>query len=505
MARLIAFDCDQSQMALIVADVSGASVKVQNTLSWSEDAPLNSANADEFGRRLRNRLKDAGVAPAPLLVCIGRDRLIVKDIRFPPVGDTEEPAIVRFQTIKELTDAPDDVVIDYVRRSPTGEVERRASSVVIQKKLLDQYQKVAGAAGLKLMGVSPRLMGAMRSLRRVMGTTVVTPSPQPLTGTIALVLVGEKQAEIAIAKGEDFLLSRSVVAGPNLATEIKRNLAVHEVQTPAQPVVAIYLCGKGSGELMSRLKDIIETPVYPFDPLSAQGMETPRSSDGSPGPFAGPMGLLYLQGAGELPINWMSPRQPKPPADPNWGRMRLGLVVGVALLVGLLIMGILMTSAEESAIVSLQDQTREVEEKLKSAQDQSKRLKAIQGWVNPIWLDELYDLAGRTDLTKARFESITSDSITRTEKSKYVGMITMRGKLLATTTASRRETYDQLVAGFTKDGYYSIDTAFSKFEDTAFVLVVRLIHRGPSEYKTVLEDPTIVKDAGKSKSRSTRN
>ena len=58
-------------------------------------------------------LKKAGISAAPVLASIGRERVILKEIRHPPVPTKEEPALVRFQTAKELSESPDDVIIDY--------------------------------------------------------------------------------------------------------------------------------------------------------------------------------------------------------------------------------------------------------------------------------------------------------------------------------------------------------------------------------------------------------
>ena len=73
------------------------------------------AHAEEAGKRLRDHMKAASVGAAPVYACVGRDRVVLREIRYPQVPASEEPAIVRFQVEKELTEPPQTVVIDYMR------------------------------------------------------------------------------------------------------------------------------------------------------------------------------------------------------------------------------------------------------------------------------------------------------------------------------------------------------------------------------------------------------
>jgi Tfp pilus assembly PilM family ATPase len=485
LARFLALDWDQNQLHLISANLRGTTVHVQRASVWQEVHALTPATAEELGKALREQMRAAGISAAPVLGCLGRDRVIVKEVRFPSVPETEEPAIVRFQAAKELTDSLDEVIIDYVVTGGQPGGERKAAALVIRRDLLDTWQKFCQAAGLKLAALTPRLLGTSACIRKVIGTTVVTPPPEPPDGTIAVVVVGEKTAEISVLRGSSFLLARSLVAGANLAGEIRRNLAVHAGQAPNDPVRAIYVTGKGQGELCERLGELVEVPVHTFDPLA--GAETLELPVGQRGTFAGAMGLLFARAEGELPANFVAPRQPRPPQNLNFRTIRLAVVASLAFLIGLVVLGRVLYASWEEELEGLKQTNKEYEDKLAKTRENAKRLKALDNWDTLVWLDEGYDLTARIpNVNTLRIKSLTAESLPRSPTSKFVAKLTITGELLD--RRNRRKPLDELVTRFRKDVYYTPDPP--RVDGDQFTLVVFVERRAPSAYSYVLKDVT---------------
>jgi Tfp pilus assembly PilM family ATPase len=493
VARFLAIDWDQNHLHVISANVGGGTATMQRAVIWEEARTPNPVEAEQLGQLLRDRLKEAKITPAPVLACIGRDRVILKEVRFPPVPDTEEATLVRFQTVKELTDAPEDVVIDYDVVSGPEEAERRALALVVRKEQLELYRTLCEAAGLKLAGLAPRPFGVHACIRKVMGTSVLTPAPEPEGSAVAAVAIGERWAEFCVTRGDRLLLSRALPVGPNLAADIRRNLAVHNGQSPQHPIQAVYVAGKGVAEVRQRLVDLIEIPVHGFDPFAgADTIDVPAVSRGT---FAGAAGLLYAWGrAGSLPINFAQPKQPKPVTNPNYRLVRLALVAALVLFVGLGVLGRVLLAGYEDEVDDVEAREKEVSNKLDAAKLHLKRLKGIDDWDAPVWLEEFYNLTARIpDVNALRVTSVSADPLPRTAKTRFAGVLTVRGKLLNSFDA--RKPLDQLIAELNKSGFYS--PGAPKVEKDTFTLRVHIERRAPNEYaeKVVPQEPKKV--AGK--------
>ena len=115
MSRYLAIDIDPQGLFVAAGTVRGGTARVEGALAWSDDGPppLTAESAKAIGEQLRERLRAAGIASGPVLIAVGRERVILKELRYPAVPPAEEPALVRFQAMKELTENPDDVVLDY--------------------------------------------------------------------------------------------------------------------------------------------------------------------------------------------------------------------------------------------------------------------------------------------------------------------------------------------------------------------------------------------------------
>ena len=431
MARFLALDADTLRLQVLSASVKGSAVRLEKTAAWDEDQPLTAATAPDAGKRFRDALKTAGIGPAPLLVCLGRDRVIFKEIKIPAVPAHEEPNIVRFQAQKEFTESGD-VVLDYTPLDPTGNNERRILVAAAKKDVVAACKKLAESAGLTLVAITPRPFATLAGLNQAFATGLV-PKPNSPGDAIALLVRGDKWGEFTVTRNGVILQSRSI-AGPALTNEtallgeIRRTLAVHSNQNLSQPVTAVYVAEPDTpGGLRERLQNALSFPVHAYEPVL--GVSLP---DGPMGTYAGLAGMFALRAAAPaFPINFAAPRQPKPPRDP--GKRVLFLVGGglAAFAVLLLAVGLIQLSAKNRKVAALVKEKSVLETQLRAFDADTKRIKALDDWsateVN--WLDELYDMTARVpDITKIRIISLSTTVVEKPgNKDKLVAAINLKG------------------------------------------------------------------------------
>lgn len=472
MSRFLALDPDAHGLFVLAGTLTKAGPQVEHALSLplgpDEARPLTPAAVAALGARLKDLLKQAGVAPAPVLLVIGRDRVIFKDVNYPPSSPADEPAIVRGQAGRDLVEAAGDVLMDYIPLAPRAltlnaepDPLRQAQVVIVRKDVVVSARELCDAAGLKLAGVTPRPYALAACL------------PASATGSVqAVASLWDGGGEFVVCRGLEVLYARTLSPAAAqseaaFAGELKRNLTVYAGQRGATAVETLYVAESARGGSAARLADLLPVPVKSFDPL-AGSVAGGGTADAVRGRFAAPLGLLELRGRGPvLPINFTAPRQPK--AAPTKTRLKvllaaLAAVVVVGLLGGV---GVLQLQAADARIAELDAQKADLEAALKRTELDVKRLAAVDEFAarEIVWLDELYDLADRVpDVSKVSVTLIEADAIAVPKVTLRPGQIAPDPKTVKPTPAAKlkvslRSSDDKLgrgvIDGFQTDKFYA--------------------------------------------------
>jgi hypothetical protein len=314
------------------------------------------------------------------------------------VPPAEEPNVVRFQAVKELTDAPEEVVLDYVPLSNgAAEGERRSMAVAVRKELYAAIQQMCAAANLKLAGVTPRPYAVAAGLGRAFAANVA-PAPESKADAVAVLTAGPGGGEFTVARNGEVIFTRAVKAPAvaseaALVAEVRRNLTTYAGSNPAHPVQALYVA-EADGRWTRRLGIALGIPVHAYDPLAGAAPDVPEHTRGR---FAGAVGVLAAQAAGTLPINFASPRQPKAELDPKRNQYALAALAGLGVFAALAGWGYLALSAADRDLNKLTARRTELQNQANTLEPDAKRLAAVQAWQSRKVgvLDELVDAANR--------------------------------------------------------------------------------------------------------------
>ena len=436
MSRFLAIDADPGGIHVAVGTARGGVVRLEQAISVPVAEALSAGNAADLGRQLRDALKAAGIAAGPAVAAVGRDRVILKDVKIPRVGPADEPNLVKFQATKDASEAADAVVFDYYtldRDEPDGQV--RAVTVSVRKEVVAAYKALCQAAGLKLVGLSPRPQGTLAALDRATAAGAVT-APEVRRSSVAVLTRGDKWGELVIGRDGQVVFSRTVSATalnsePMLLGELRRNLAVYNGQSPQQPVEGLYVAEAAgpTGGWSGRIRAGLSVPVQAFDPLAGVEHNTPPDARGH---FAALAGLLQLKArGGKLPIDFTAPREPVAPRAAGRQLLTAGVGIAVVLVFGALGLGYYKVNEKQADYARLVKEKVDLDKELKDFEEDDKRIKALKEWdetrVN--WLDEMYDLTARfPDIKNAQLDLFRAEplAVQKGAKQKNVARLTLK-------------------------------------------------------------------------------
>jgi len=497
LAKFLAIDFDGEQFLVVSGSAKAGRVAIHRALAWEEKQTLTVASAKALGLSLRDRLKAERIGLAPVLICVPRDRLVLKEISYPPVSAADEPAIVRFQALRDLTTAPEASVIDYLAGpDPGAGGERRTLVVVLPKELLTAYQELCTAAGLKLAALIPRPFATAVCLTQQMKSE--TGGPTSTAFAVAVLSLADRSGEFCVVKDRHLVLARTVAAPATgeetaLLGEIRRNLAVYAGQVAHAPVQALYVAEGGRhAALAGRLKATLAIPVYRLDPFA--GLADSHLPTDKRGSFAGAVGALYAQAQFRtLPINFLNPKEPKPPTNPHKWKALAAACALLALAVGTTVYGLTTLAARDREIKELGVVKVGLEGQLQQMQKEDTNRAAVADWLkNRIsWLDELYDLTERfPNANAARLVKLSADPLTHTAKSTRIGRISMEG-----ITAESATELDSFLKHMGAEGYYEVEPPtigrnqlrleFRQFP-RQFKTSMTVVNREPQKYQLIL-------------------
>jgi hypothetical protein len=489
LASWIVLDWDQDQFHLVAAQSTRRGIQVTKAVTWTHPEPFTPSTAERVGHALREFLKANKIAAAPVIVGLSRDRIFMKELRFPAIEAHEEANLVRFQTGKELTESIDHFAVDYVHLNGTGaNDERQVMTVAARRDMLTMLQVLCVSAGLKLHAVTPRIFGLGQAVARA-----VSPDPNPLVPTQlnAVLYLGQRWAELCFFKGERLMQAQALANGPLLLSEIKRNLAVFQAQYAVNLELSgpdtLYVFGE-NGAVLQTLQAGQHLPIRLLDPLADEAKLSTELDH--PGNFAGGAGLalIWSQAGPQKPVNLATPKKGQAPVTVTRQR---GLFYGV-LIGGLLAFFIcamwFVLYKKRSEIEDLNNQQTEIENKLKMFAQERADIEAYKDWEQTTipWIDELYDLSARYPFReKFRINQMSLSAVGTKKgiKDQYVGKIAINGMMPEGNTAIVDDLRQRLandkhlqpkIERFTKQAEYhmKVDVAKQKAELYSTKLVV---------------------------------
>ena len=408
---LVALSWDQDQLNALVASVNRDELKLIDAVTIDLDG---TESGREMGAKLAEHLQTIKVSSYKLLVGVPRSQVELCEMKLPPSSPIELPEMVRNEVMRQVSDLPEDALIDYMATDPAESVVQ-VEAAALRPETNEFIQEIAEGLDNKPSQIVLRPLAVASLFDRLTG--------EDHSKSLLLNWV-DPDADLSILENGQVQFSRSVRLSTSshsndrieqLLDEVRRTLAVAPVDANDESDVQhVYMFGDANRmqRIVERLAEQLKLPVSLLDPLV--GIQLSRNVDLiEVYRYTALIGILRDFAESSPPIDFVNPK--RPPEPPRYGRKIAiyGTVAAVALWLIVWQLGSELTLAqsEYDDVASELERQTQLLEKFSS---RSGTVDAIERWQNEEinWLAELQELSERfPDASKAVVQRMSmSDS-----------------------------------------------------------------------------------------------
>jgi Tfp pilus assembly PilM family ATPase len=364
VSSITALVVETDNLRVVEAVANGNDATVKRVFTGKLDLPADSEkpSAESLGSAIRQTLKELRIKPGPIVMGIPRAQVILRNLVLPALPDLNELAqMLHFQIGRDLPFSMTEAVIDFkvlheIEEPPKpagdGAEETRAARkleilvATARRESIDYCQRVAEAAGLKLVGLgwlpyaTARCAEVARLSERAFNVAIVSLRPRE----IGIDIVGHDSLlfsrDIAIQLLGDIPPDSAAIDCPieyagAVAVEVARSLHGFTGMEHGDEIGRIVVAGTTDCEarVAAALHRDLGMETTLFNPAR---LDIPDSSVKAAAGAMSAIGLATGTASSEgLRFDFLNPKKPRPPR--NLGRIKLiGSIAGVVLLIALL-------------------------------------------------------------------------------------------------------------------------------------------------------------------------
>ena len=391
---LVALSWDQGQLNALVASANRDELKLIDAITIDLDG---TESAREMGAKLAEQFQKNKVSSYKLLVGVPRSQVELCEMTLPPAAPTELPEMVRNEVMRQVSDLPEDALIDYMTTTAEESV-MRVEAAVLRPETNDFIQELAKGLDNKPSQIVLRPLAVASLFDRLTG--------EDHSKSLLLNWV-DPDVDLSILENGQVQFSRTVRLSNSsqsndrvekLFDEVRRTLAVAPVDASDESDVQhVYLFGDANRmqRISERLAEQLKLPVSLLDPLV--GIQLSRNVDLiEVYRYTALIGILRDFAESSPPIDFVNPN--RPPEPTRYGRKvaLYGTVAAVALWLIVWQLGseLSLAQSEYDEVANELERQTQLLEKISS---RSGTVDAIERWQNEEinWLAELQELSER--------------------------------------------------------------------------------------------------------------